>query len=273
MQAPYALYTLSWGKWDFIPGLRYDHNQQFGSQLSPSWGMVYHFDDSHGSLLRTKIARAFNAPPLLWIFNNDPSQMVGPNPDLKAERAMVYEFGFETNLSPRVNMDLNLYRAEVKDGIALTFDASQSVFIQRNFRKLIRQGGEVIFTYEPDQSWSFYAGGGFNDVFNASTKQMVRDQGITRHKFNFGAEYRTVNGWRVNLFAYYNRWASAPSLRPNDRKPILNLICAKNFVDIRQGIDVEAFFNVHNVTNSKYWSSITYPLAERYFEGGFAVRW
>lgn len=272
MQAPYINYTLPWQQWDFIPGLRYDRNQQFGSQVSPSWGMVYHFHDRNDSLLRAKVSRAFNAPPLLWIFNHDPALFVGPNPDLKAERAFVYELGAETKLSQQVNVDLNLYRADVNDGIAAVFDSINSVFVQRNFRKFVRQGGELIFNYQPVDDLTLYGSGAFNDVVNASTKQIVRDQGIARQKFTFGATYENTYGYGVNLSGYYNRWSSSPSQQPNDRKPIFDMKLTKTFEHFRKDLSLETFLTIHNLTNSKYWSSITFPLAERYFEGGFKVR-
>jgi hypothetical protein len=36
-------------------------------------------------------------------------------------------------------------------------------------------------------------------------------------------------------------------------------------------VDLELFLNLYNLTNSKYWSSPTFPLPERYFEGGVSV--
>ena len=43
--------------------------------------------------------------------------------------------------------------------------------------------------------------------------------------------------------------------------------------DVESGIDVDFFLNIHNLTNSKYWSSITFPLPERYFEGGVTFKY
>ncbi len=272
MQAPYMNFTFPWWEWEFIPGLRYDHNQQFGSQLSPSWGMVYHFYDPSESLLRAKVSRAFNAPPLLWLYNHDPSLFVGPNPDLKAERAFLYELGAETKFSQQLSVDLNLYRADVNDGIALVFDSPLAAFVQRNFRKFVRQGGELLLKYTPINALTLYGSGGFNDVINTSTKQIVRDQGIARQKFTFGAAYKTQDGLGIHLSGYYNRWSSPPSQQPNDRKPIFNLKLTKSFESSIKSVEVETFLTIHNLTNSNYWSSITYPLAERYFEGGFQVK-
>lgn len=270
-QAPYANTTFAVGPWDIIPGVRYDHNQQFGSQTSPSLGAVYHFEDGHKSLIRTRIARVFNAPPLFWTVNNDPSQFVGPNPALKPERAMVYEIGMETHPTPDWDTSLNYYLSDVKDAIALVFDSGQSAFIQDNFRKFRRQGVELKTRYRLDGHWSLFSSGAFNDVENRVTKQTFRDQGIARQRYTFGVDFLHPNGWAFDVLGYYNRWSSQPSLEPNDRKPIFDAKITRTFPRVTKNIDVKAFLDVHNLTNSKYWSSITYPLARRYFEGGLTV--
>lgn len=271
MQGQYVHYTLSIGRLDLIPGFRYDHNDRFGAQSNPSFGAVYAFDDERETLVRGKVARAFNAPPLLWIYNDDPSFFVGPNPDLKAERAVVYELGFETKLAGALGLDLSLYRANVKDGITLEFDEADFVFVQRNVSKIRRQGVELLLDYTLGEHVSLYGSGAFNDAENRDTKETVRDQGVARQHYTFGARYSDGQGWGANLYGYYNRWSSSPSHQANDRKPIFDLKLTKRFEEVKNEIDLELFFNIHNLTNSKYWADISFPLAERYFEGGFSI--
>jgi vitamin B12 transporter len=269
MQAPYINYTLRWNDMDVISGIRFDHNERFGSQTSPSVGMVYHFRDSGRSLARAKISRAFNAPPLLWIFNDAPP-IAGPNPDLKAERSLVYEIGFETDLFDSLDLGLNFYRADIKDAIWLVF--KNGAFVRENFRKFRRQGGELLLNYELNDHLMFYASGAFNDAENRETRETVRDQGIARQSFTLGGNYKNESGFGFNLSGYYNRWSSAPSLQPNDRKFIFDAKLTQEFKDILKDIELELFLNVFNLTNSKYWSSITFPLPRRYFEGGLSLK-
>lgn len=271
MQAPYANTTIAAGPWDIIPGVRYDHNQQFGSQTSPSLGAVYHFEDGYKSLIRTRIARVFNAPPFFWVVNRDLAQFVGSNPDLQPERAVVYEIGMETHPTADWDTSLNYYLSDVRNAIALTFDAGQNAFIQENFRKFRRQGVEAKARYRIDPHWSLVSSGAFNDVQNLATKKTFRDQGVARQRYTFGVDFQHPNGWAFDVLGYYNRWSSQSSLEPNDRKPIFDAKITKTFPRVTKDLDVKAFLDVHNLTNSKYWSSITYPLARRYFEGGLTV--
>ena len=269
MQAPYMNYTLKCDNWDFIPGVRFDSNQQFGSQTSPSFGMIYHFTDTNQTLIRGKISRAFNTPPLMWIYNDDPSLWVGPNPDLKAERAIVYEIGFETKMFPSLGMQLDLYRADVKDALALVFDGE--VYKYDNFRKFRRQGAELSLNYEVNDDLTLFGSGTFTVVENRETGKIVRDADIARQSFSLGGSYKNEGGFGFNLYGYYRRRNSDPG-EGNDRKFIFDAKFTQEFKDVKDNIDLEVFLNIHNLTNSKYWSNPAYPLPERYFECGFSAK-
>ncbi len=269
-QAPYLNYTAKRSNWDIIPELRYDHNKQFGSQLSPSFGTVYHLQNLKETSLKAKVSHAFNAPPLLWIYNYDPSLLVGPNPDLKAERASVYEAGLDTKIFSPLNMEFNLYRSDLKDAIATAFE--NGLFVKKNFKKFRRQGGELLLSYDVSSEWDIYTSGAFNDVKNSQTKQIVRDQGIARQSFTLGTHYAAKNGFSFNLYGYYNRWSSDPSLQANDRKFIFDTRLTKEFKNVAPLGSVQIFLNIYNIANSKYWSSITFPSPQRYFEGGLSLK-
>jgi len=269
MQAPYANYSLKWKDWDLIPGLRYDNNNKFGSQVSPSLGVIYHLNHINQTMIRGKISRAFNAPPLMWIYNDDASLGVGPNPNLKAERAIVYELGLDTKLYKSLGVKFDLYRMDIKDALGLVLDGG--VYKYDNFRKFRRQGAELSLNYKFDDSLSVHAGGAFNDVKNRTTGEMVRNSDIARQSFSFGSIYRSKKGLVLNLHGYYNRWSADPD-DANDRKFILDAKITQEIKTAKENIDLSIFLNIYNMTNSKYWSNPTYPLPRRYFEGGFLIK-
>jgi len=269
-QAPYVNYTWVWNNWDFIPGFRYDNNERFGSQLSPSMGIIYYFEDDRNTLVRVKASQAFNAPALLWLFNDDPAFFVGPNPDLKAERANVYEIGLETQPFEPIVIEFNAYRSDVKDAISTVFTGG--LFVQQNFRKFRRQGLELIVNYKINKDLTITSSGAFNDVENRQTRETVRDSGIARQSYKVGVQYAAPYDYHIYLSGYYNRWSSSNSLQPNDRKFLLDAKVVKKFLDSNGDSDLELFLNIYNVTNSSYWSSITFPLPRRYFEGGVTLK-
>lgn len=273
-QAPYANLLWRIQNWDFIPAVRFDNNSHFGSQLSPSFGVVYHVQGWQDGLIRAKASRVFSAPPLMWIYNSDSFYGVVPNPDLKAERANMYEIGTEGNLFvPGLKGQLNLYRSDVSDAISLTCisacdDPVNSIYQKRNFEKFVKQGGEVRLDYAITKPWSVFAAADFNDVRNEQTKKIVRgDPGMSRESFKWGSTYTSSFGLKGSLEGRYNRWSSDPG-QANDRKPIFDLKLTQDFKNIRKDIDLDVFFNVYNLTNSSYWADPTFPLPGRYVEGG-----
>jgi vitamin B12 transporter len=266
MQSPYANVVIDQGPWSFIPGLRYDHNNRFGDQFSPSFGVAYKSLSLPDLSMHAKVSRAFNAPPLTWIYNEDPVWLVAPNPDLTAERGIVYEIGINKAISQKCELRLHAYRADIKDAIAVTFNGT--AFQSQNFKKFRRQGVELIWTYDVSEEWRIFGSGAFNDVENRETKKTVRDASIARQSYQFGVNYQYNDEWFMYLSGFYKRWSSAPSLEPNDRKVILDLSFRKKFKQIIKNNDVDVFLNIHNLTNSKYWSNINSPLPGRYFEGG-----
>lgn len=269
MQAPYLNYTFKWNNWDFIPGVRYDHNQQFGSQTSPSMGIIYHFKDERNTRIRAKVSRAFNAPPLLWIYNDNPALYVGPNPDLVAERATVYEVGVDSRVFSKLNAKLDLFSADVKDALARIFDGG--VFKYDNFKKFRRQGVELSLDYDINENISLCATGAFTDVENKETGETVRDADIARQRFSLSGNYHNKKGFSFSLYGRYNRWSSQPD-EANDRKVILDAKFRQELKNVKGDVDLEIFLNIYNVTNSKYWSDPDYPLPQRYFEGGFSFK-
>ena len=80
----YANDSLSFGSFSFQIGLRYDHNRDFGSQTSPSVGVVYRFP-RYDALVRFQVARGFSAPPGYFLHAPPPYG----NSDLKSEKPSI----------------------------------------------------------------------------------------------------------------------------------------------------------------------------------------
>jgi len=265
-QAPYMNYTWNEGHWSLIPGIRYDRNSEFGSQVSPSFGTVYHLRDSRDTDVRFKYSRAFNAPPLLWIYQH--SAFTLPNPDLEPEKGDVYEAGVNSNLTKRVNMDLSVYWDEIEDAIESVDVMGQTQ--KQNFEKFRRRGGELLGNFEISDHWKAYSGVSFNDSRNKETNEVVRDSGVARKSVKAGLNFNHECGFSADLVGSYNQWNSDPDLKPKDQRFILDTKLAQRIEDIKN-VDVELFLIVHNLTNTKNWASITFPLPQRYFEGGLSI--
>jgi len=276
-QAPYANYTLKIKPWDFIAGLRYDRNSEFGEQLSPSFGTVYHLVNVPETLIRANISRAFNAPPLAWKYNYNEDMWTAPNPDIKAERGWVYELGSESKLFPNIWTKLSLYRSDISDGLASAVNESGQVYM-KNFEKFRRQGAELQLKINLLEDLDFFTSGAFNDIEDRATRKTVRGGGRPRQSFDLGVEYNNKQGFGLFLRGYYNRWNEEAavyynqldeevSVDSNDRKMLFDLKISQGFKNIA------LFLNIYNLTNSSYWADYFLPVPKRYFETGITLKW
>ncbi len=273
LQAPYANYTLRLNNWDWVFGARFDNNSEFGNQFSPSLGAVYHIPAASGTLIRATVSRAFNAPPLLWKFNDYLLRgfyHVIPNPDIKPERAWVYEMGIESKLTDDIRMELSLYRADVKDAIASVIEGA-NIYMD-NFEKFRRQGAELKIKAKLNRQLSVAGSAAFNDVENRKTGKTVRSIGAARQRFDIEIKYKNEYGFSCTLKSYYHYWNQVADAKPNDRKFISDLRISQEIKNTR-GFSLELFLNIYNLTNSKYWADYYFPIPRRYFEGGFTIKW
>ena len=264
--APYAHYTLKLEPWDINAGLRYDRNSEFGSQVSPSLGFLYRFKSLPSTLARAGVSRAFSAPPLLWKYHANTAFSEIANPDLRAERAWVYEAGVESQLLPALWCSFSLYRSDVKDAIE-TAENELGETYKKNFQKFRRQGAEFRGKVDIMEDLSFSAGAAFNDITDLSTEETVRGGGKPRQRFDAALTYKHEKGFRFSLIGYYYRWNALGSAEANDRKMLWDLKIAQDFSHL--GL----FLNVYNLGDSKYWTDYYYPLPGRYFEGGCTLKW
>ena len=267
LQAPYVNYTWSQDAWDVMGGLRYDWNEEFGDQISPTVGSVYHIDEK--TLFRANVSQAFHAPPLVWKYFEDSAAGSANNPDIKAERAWVYEAGVESSYFSPFWFKLSGYRSDVYDAIATTKN-EQGLNYKKNFQEFRQQGAELESKYKLSQELEFLFAANFNNAEDNISHTMVRNRAVTRPSFRLGFDYNDPRIFRFNLSGRYNRWDSSPTAFPNDRKFIWDAKLSKDFLKTAN-IQWTGYVNGYNLTNSKYWSSINFPLPERYFEAGLKL--
>lgn len=266
MYAPYAQYSLRMEPWLLTFGLRYDYNSEFGAEASPSAGAVYHFKSLPGALVRASISRAFNAPPLLWRFNDNAAFATASNTELGPERAWVYEAGFEQEISPAFRYKFLFYRADVTDAIENARTAQGRIF-KKNFKKVRRQGVEFQDTWKLTDEFSVTSGAAFNDIADRTAGVTLRGGGKPRQSFDAGLHYENKRGLSVSLIGYYDRWNQPPERDPKDRKMLCDLKVSKAYKNLK------LFFTIYNLADSKYWAYDFAPVPERYLEGGATLIW
>lgn len=242
-------------------GARYDDNQAYGSQFSPSAGVVYQMPlDSY---LRVLYSKAFNAPPLIYKYIN----VISPNPDLKAERApAVYETSLDTKPAKDLFLKFAYYRAEVNDLVVYDFPSN----MMKNISAVRRQGVEAEAKYNVAEGLQAQMGSALNRVQDRQTDGIVQGGGVAKLTYNLGFNYQYQKNLNLTLNGNYRFWNEPASSNPNDRRFIYDMLVNYN---IPAGSDNRTmpssiFLGVYNIFDRDYWYHELLPMPGRTVEFG-----
>jgi len=202
--AVYANDTYTMGDFTLNIGIRNDDNKDFGSAISPSGGMVYHFP-GHDALVRFQVARGFSAPP--------PSQIHDPvygNKDLKPEIAVNYQAGTELNLLKFLKFEINLFRSNVKDLIQYRVISADNVK-PLNIGKATRTGVEGALSARFDFGLDLSFGYSFTKVRDEEINEQIMDIPETMYKVSSIYSYKWMTHSLMGNYMDYN--SSYPETR------------------------------------------------------------
>jgi len=155
-----------------VGGIRYDHNEDFGSHWTPSASAAYLFRES-GTKLKASYAQGFRAPTFDDLFFPGFS-----NPNLKPEVSWEINAGIEQRLwQDRGQLELIYFHREVKDLIVFKGLAPT------NLGQTIFDGAEV--NLQTQLAFGFWLGGNYTYV-NASDRLPRRP----KHKGSIVLDYQ-----------------------------------------------------------------------------------
>lgn len=164
-------------KWEFVSGLRYDHNVVYGQQWSPKFALQYTF---HKNLsVKASVGTGFKAPDFRYLYLNfrnaaaaysvfGTEQVVSqlqqlekngeillyftdPNEigKLDAERSLAFNLGLHYKVNQDLGLDLNIFRNDLEGliesiPVAMTTDM-RNIYSYDNIKKAYTHGLEATF--------------------------------------------------------------------------------------------------------------------------------
>ncbi|MFH1147838.1 MAG: TonB-dependent receptor [Pseudomonadota bacterium] len=259
--AGYVNDTLNMDNLSLNAAVRYDHNSDFGSAVSPSGGISYRLlnDDL---VIRAQVSRGFSAPPGASV--NAPWY---GNPDLKPEKAMNYQAGGEIRALGFLTAELNLFRSDVKGLIEpreVIDPDGETRWKCFNIARARRQGIEGLVRATFESGLALSLGGSFVDVQNRETDQDIKD--IPREIYNFSASYKhgPVTHSLAAQYIFHN--SSYPETR--DRQWVFDYK-VDAILPLLEGYGrLSVFGAIHNLSNSGYIYRSVFPQPDRWLEGG-----
>jgi iron complex outermembrane receptor protein len=229
--------------------------------LNPQGGLFYKFTDTgtfHGS-----IAQKTRLPSIKDKYSYRLGQAI-PNPDLKPEKSINYEFGYKDILFKNLMLEANLFYSQVTDFILFKTvqdptNPKKTTNQNQNIGKVNQYGLELGLSGKILECLK----GGFNYTYlqyqNASTTdQMVN---LPNHKLFAYLQYFTpLKGLSLVGSVEYNsdRYSSTDTVRVVDQYTLVNI---KAIYDILYGFSIEG--GINNLSDENYALDEGYPLAGR----------
>ena len=258
--------TVTYGRWTFTPGIRYDYNTISGSFISPSLGITYEFDES--MILRSSLSRGFTSPPLG--FTSGSGLFVAPNPSLKPEKVISYQLGLESTLRSHFQIQTTLFYHDLKNEIKLIpFGAGPPSFndIFMNSGTVKRQGFEAKITTRPVFHTTVTAGTTYVHIDPA------KSSGINNlYTVDIGIKYDNQKSLRAQLFGHYIFWDYDQSILTDYSDFIWDINLMKNF-QLSEGKDIEFFFSIHNIFNGSQYTNDENRNPFRWAEAGVRFKY
>jgi vitamin B12 transporter len=257
----WALYvndSITTGNLSITPGIRYDHDSNTGSFVSPSLGSTYKL--SKDTVLRGSISRGFNSPALSEVSGG--GLFVDPNPSIQPEKIWAYQAGMESSAIPYIWTKITLFRDRIEDIHVLTYSpppSSKKIVI--NGGKSTRQGFEVEAASIPIHNISLSTGYSYADISPAN-----EDGASNMYTIDMGVIYN-ADSIHVQLNGRYRRWDMNPSEYSKDDDFIWDLNISKKIVSYHS-VTPELFFTAHNLFNGLQYVDSSKINPGRWLEAG-----
>ncbi|MFA5795015.1 MAG: TonB-dependent receptor [Candidatus Brocadiia bacterium] len=257
-------------------GLRYDRNEEFGSELSPRVGAVYHLDQK--TTLRAAVGQAYRAPAVSDLYL--PVTPYGPitfqgNPDLNPETLWSYEVGADYKLNADLSGHLTLSRSALKDAWDYMRDPD-NIYRPRNVTRMTVDVIEAEAKYRVIEQLDITANYTLNDAVyeKAETDPAIegkRVEEIPLWQSSLGLRFQANSVTAINLKTritgqrYTDPANTAASRLNKNAVTELNLSSEINKTS-------SLFIAVHNLFNRQYKEVIDYYQPGRWFETGFSLK-
>ena len=245
-------------------GIRYDDNEAFGSEWSPSVFAKWKIKES-GTAIRGGVSRGIKETTFFENFSAAFGTI--PNPDLKPEQTLTAEIGInQPLLDNAVELDLSFFQNGFKNIIAYSFSPFENGTNYENISRVKSKGAEATIRFYPIDALTLSAAyayvktdvtddGGLGSPSFSEGEKLIR---IPEHSFSFNAGY-SRNAFGFNLSGNYIgsrddvNWSEFPSTRVKNDSFFIVDAAASYEISLKSFVNkIRLFSRVNNLFNVDY---------------------
>lgn len=184
-------------KWVFIPGVRMDHHDAFGTHWSPKAALNYRPEQN--TKVYASWGRVFKAPTADDMYYVD--AYTHGNPNLDPESGHVENVGISHVVTPAASVDLSYFHSVLHDAIAWGPDAT-GVWTPLNLNREKKHGVSLTWKQKLSPQWNYDLGYTYthtetDDTNSSSTAKYLKYNSMP-NAYRFGLHY-TEGAWKANL--------------------------------------------------------------------------
>lgn len=244
-----------------IPGMRYDIFSPGEDELSPKISALYKLNDSR---FRGSIGKGFRVPTFNDLYWPDTGFTKG-NPDLRPEKSIEYEIGWDQIFSEKVKTKMTAFRKDVKDLITWQPDPS-SRWVPINIGKARIEGIELEGEIDIYKYFSIDLNYTYLNPEDERTGEKIPN--LPRHQFNTLLRASYPFGSAVSLDGKYTKnyadKGGSSSYFVMDGKIAHEVV-------ILSKVKGEAFLGIKNILDKEYEVVKGYPMPSREVYGGLSI--
>lgn len=261
-------------------GLRYDYGKidtlESSGSLSPKIGLNYRLSDN--IVLRSSLGTGFRNPSLAEAFTSTSTSgiTVKPNPNIKPERNVTFEFGINYSLQSMLELDLAVFQNEYFKIIEASVDPKDGLIFFDNLLRARIQGLELSSVFNIITG-ILKAGLAYSYMNSKDTEKNITLKYRSKHSFTGSFEF---TNWHLGLgifFKYQSRVEEIDNelidlgiVRDGKlRVPIYQTDVSLSYDLIALNLPLAFYFNVNNLFNYNYVELVGNLRPIRNFSFGF----
>ncbi|MFH1227204.1 MAG: TonB-dependent receptor [Planctomycetota bacterium] len=258
-------------------GLRYDKHEEFGSQVSPRVGAMYHLNER--ATLRAAVGKAYRAPAVSDLYL--PTTPYGPvtfqgNPNLNPETLWSVDAGADYKFTKDLSGRLTVSQSTLKGAWDYMRDPD-NIYRPRNVTQMAVNVVEAEAQYRVVEQLSATANYTFNDASYKKDRsddpaiEGKRVEEIPLWQSSLGLRFQANAGTVLNL----KTRITGPRYTDPENTGVNRLNkSAVTELDLSSVINKNSsfFITVHNLFNRQYKEVIDYYQPGRWFETGFSLK-